>query len=112
MVMFCALLTFMDAPVTSDTFCMINAKYSTCAPYYASTLILYCCDYLCRASITVTRDAGALDGESADANVHSWEVRLVLEYCDLGALREALNAKAFFHANTNQVSRLGCRLQV
>ena len=36
---------------------------------------------------------GALD--DADGSVHSWEVRLVLEFCDKGTLREALNRGVF-----------------
>lgn len=31
----------------------------------------------------------------AAADVHSWEVQLVLEYCDLGTLRDALNRGLF-----------------
>ncbi|KIY97952.1 hypothetical protein MNEG_10010 [Monoraphidium neglectum] len=48
--------------------------------------------------------SGSLEGPAAPAqgqglgqggDVHSWELRLVLEFCDLGSLREALNAGTF-----------------
>jgi hypothetical protein len=48
--------------------------------------------------------SGSLEGPAAPAqgqglgqggDVHSWELRLVQEFCDLGSLREALNAGTF-----------------
>ena len=39
--------------------------------------------------------AGSLAGDGPGSGVHSFEVRLVLEYCDRGSLRDALDGGAF-----------------
>ncbi|PNW79397.1 hypothetical protein CHLRE_09g413400v5 [Chlamydomonas reinhardtii] len=42
--------------------------------------------------------AGAAPLGPGAGGIHSWEVQLVLEYCDRGCLRDALDAGAFFSA--------------
>lgn len=48
-----------------------------------------------RSPGTSVSRADALSSADSEATIHSYEVRLVLEYCDKGSLREALDQDAF-----------------
>jgi hypothetical protein len=43
-----------------------------------------------------TLNAAFLSGEGLGDSVHSWEVQLVLEMCDMGSLRSLLNKQGPF----------------
>lgn len=49
--------------------------------------------------------AGAAPLGPGAGGIHSWEVQLVLEYCDRGCLRDALDAGAFFSAEGERLGR-------
>ncbi|GIL53854.1 hypothetical protein Vafri_9483 [Volvox africanus] len=59
-------------------------------------------------SMTVDSTSPLAAMSSADAqNVHSWEVRLVLEYCDRGSLRDVLNEAVVAALQTKGRSDVG-----
>lgn len=53
-------------------------------------------DRLDRSSVGDSTMNAAFLNEGLSDSVHSWEVQLVLEYCDQGSLRSLLNKKGAF----------------
>ncbi|KAF5837643.1 kinase-like domain-containing protein [Dunaliella salina] len=53
------------------------------------------------------------DGVSSPEEVHSYEVQLILEYCDRSSLRDALDAGMFMTSNgMNYAAQLDCAMEV
>ncbi|KAJ9524730.1 hypothetical protein QJQ45_024366 [Haematococcus lacustris] len=84
--------------VQTYTYAIRPIKDRTAMPEGMEPGLLVTSDGTTTAGADAVKDSGS-SMSNISQNVHSYEVRLVLEYCDKGSLREALDEGAFMGAN-------------